>query len=71
MRFTSAEAKARGLDAFDGKAGDYRFWRQRMTNYIANEESSYGELIEWARSQKETITENIEVKQRRGRQVRT
>ena len=53
--------KNKGLETFDGKAGDYRFWRRRMTNYIANEESSYGELIEWARSQKETITENIEV----------
>ena len=33
-----------------------------MTNCIPDEHSSYGELLEWARSQKETISENIEIR---------
>ena len=44
--------KEKGLEKFDGKASEFKPWRRRMTNYISEEDTSYANRMEWARTQK-------------------
>ena len=52
--------KEKGLEKFDGKASEFKSWRPRMTNYISEEDTSYADLMQWARTQKGAIMESTE-----------
>ena len=52
--------KEKGLEKFDGKTSELKPWRRRMNNYISEEDMSYADLIEWARTHKGVITEETE-----------
>ena len=49
--------KEKGLDTFDGKAQEFKPWRRRMAIYVSEEDAAYATLMEWARTQKDVITE--------------
>ena len=52
--------KEKGLEKFDGKTSEFKPWRRRMNNCISEEDMSYADLIEWARTHKGVITEETE-----------